>query len=343
MIRQAVLLLGGRGTRLWPLTEARPKGLLPVSGLPFFEYQVRMLAELGVHEVFLAVSKAWQDTWDEYLGSRPELSHVETIPEETPLDTAGPVRSMLDRLDGPFLTLNGDVLFDADLRSLLEPGATRSTIVLTRVEDPSSFGVVVLDDSGLVQRFVEKPPRQRAPADTISAVIYLLDPEALSQFAEGPLSFERKVFPALAAQGLLAGVVVEGAWMDIGTPELYIEAHEHVSAGLSRVYAPESPHGPGEAGGAIEGFAWIGKGALVEPGASVGRSVLLSGSVVRSGAVVRGSVLAWGAEVLEGAEVTGGTVIGESAVVGAGCELSGVRIAPGVVLPERAVTMKPPR
>ncbi|MFQ5968771.1 MAG: nucleotidyltransferase family protein, partial [Acidimicrobiia bacterium] len=211
MIKQAVLLLGGRGTRLWPLTDSRPKGLLPVAGLPFFEYQVRLLADLDVSQIFLAVAAPWQSAWEAYLEERPDLAHVSLAVEEHPLDTAGPVRALLDKLDGPFLTLNGDVLFDADLAAVFGAGPFRPTLVLSRVDDPSSFGVVVTDSDGTVTQFVEKPSPERAPADTISAGIYLLTKEAMSWFPEGPLSFERTVFPALAERGNLGAVVAQGA------------------------------------------------------------------------------------------------------------------------------------
>ncbi len=342
MIDQAVLLLGGRGTRLWPLTESRPKGLLPVAGLPFFEYQVRLLAELDVSEIFLAVGKPWERSWQSYLAERPDLSHVRLAVEEHPLDTAGPVRAILDQLSGPFLTLNGDVLFDADLREVFGPRPEGATLVLSRVDDPSAFGVVVTDSSGAVTEFVEKPTRERAPADTISAGIYLLTPDAISRFPQGPLSFERSVFPLLAQKGELSAVVAEGSWMDIGTPELYIDAHAYVAAGRCHVYLPELPTGPGEIVGRIDGPVWAGSGALVEEGAIISDSVVLPGGVVRTGATVRGSVIGWGAEVKEGAEVVNGSIVGEEAVVGKRCEIRGLRIAAGAVLSERSVTVRPP-
>jgi NDP-sugar pyrophosphorylase family protein len=346
VIHQAVLLLGGRGTRLWPLTDRRPKGLLPVAGLPFFEYQVRLLRDVGVEEIFLAVSRNVADAWSAHLAGRPDLVHVRLAVEDEALDTAGPVRALLDRLEGPFLTLNGDVLFDADLADVVARAPdSGATLVLTKVDDPSAFGVVVTDEAGRVVEFVEKPPEGEAPADTVSAGIYLLTPEALAPFPEGPLSMERVVFPSLAEAGRLHAIVTEGSWFDIGSSELYVTAHGYVISGVCRVHVPEpgTEHGPGRLAGKVKGFAWVGEGAVVEEGATVEDGIVLPGATVRSGATVSRSVIGWGADVAEGAEVSAFSLVGEEASVGPRCEVRGIRVAPGVKLPERAVTVRPPQ
>lgn len=344
VIRQAILLLGGRGTRLWPLTDRRPKGLLPVVGLPFFEYQVRLLEDVGAEDIILAVGSADAPAWSRYLEGRSDLKHVRLEVEQSPLDTAGPVRAIFDQLDDRFLVLNGDVLFDADLADISLQAGAEAVIALTPVDDPSAFGVVVSDEARRVTAFVEKPPLSQAPSKEISAGIYMLTPDAVARYPEGPLSFERAVFPDLAGAGSLFSHVVHGSWLDIGRPELYLEAHSLVSSGTCRVFrpSPSEQTGPGSDEGS-SARSWLGEGAVVEQGASIEDSVLLPGAVVRRGASVRRSIVGWSAEVGANASVEELSVIGEGAHVGEGNELAGVRVAPGASLTERAITVRPPQ
>ncbi len=342
-----MVLAGGRGTRLWPLTDDRPKGLLPVLGVEFIAYQLELLAKAGVEEVLLAVGRNQEQWWRRYRAARQAAPRLEMAWENTALDTAGPVIGARRRLEDRFLVLNGDVLFEADLGAFIaEAPDTDGVLALTRVEDPSPFGVVVTDEEHRVSAFVEKPPRETAPADTVSAGVYLLRRSVLDDWAPGRRSFERDVFPALASQRRLSAVVVEGAWMDIGKPGLYLDAHAHVAAGLSGLVSPdpEQPHGPGRVDGAVGGaWAFVGEGAMVEQGALVEEAVVLDGARVESGAVVRRAVIGWDAVVGGGATVEEEALVGAGAVVGAGCELGrGVRLAPKTELGPRAVTFTPP-
>ncbi len=345
MIRQAVLLVGGRGTRLWPLTATRPKALLPVAGLPFVEFQLRSLARAGVEEAVLAVGLGDEAAWARYLAGRREPPRTRLAVEEEPLDTAGPVRQILEELDEQFLVLNGDVLYEAELGVVVaDPPDADGVLVLSPVEDPSAFGVVVTAASGTVERFVEKPPPGTEPAKTVSAGIYLLRRSALSSWPRGRLSFERVVFPSLVAETRLAAIVAEGAWMDIGTAEQYLAAHEFVISGGSRLHQPPDPSGAGELRGDRNGdWAWLEPGARVDEGAIVEEAVILGGARVRSGAVVRRSVVGWQAEIKSGTIIADHALVGEGCVVGRNCELrSGIRVAPETVLGERAVSFSPP-
>ncbi len=343
-MRQAVLLVGGRGTRVWPLSHRVPKGLLPVAGVPFIEYQLRLVAGVGVTEVVLAVGHHHLSAWEDYVARWDGTPSLSLSVEEEPLDTGGPVVETLDRLDDEFLVLNGDVVLDVDLGVLIEraPQGAAATIALVRVEDPSAYGVVVTGADGLVERFVEKPASGTAPADTVNAGIYVMTREALADYPRGPLSFERVVFPDLAAGQRLGGVVVEGTWLDIGTPDLLLETNGFVLRGGSTLHRPESPHG-GTGGVRDGGWSWVAPGAEVAADAVVAESLVLEGAVVGTGAQVRRGIVGWEATVGPGTTVTGSAVVGPGAVIGAGCEFdAGVRVGPGARVPDGSITFNPP-
>jgi mannose-1-phosphate guanylyltransferase len=342
-IRQAVLLVGGRATRMWPMTAETPKGLLPVAGVPFVTFQLRLLASAGVDEAFLTVGRDLLESWQRFAAEPVEGIRLRLVVEDEPLDTAGGVRAALDDLDDAFFVLNGDVILETDLAALVAGRAlgAEATIALVEVEDTSAYGVVVVDESGLVERFVEKPPLEEAPARTVNAGIYLFTRSALERHPHGPLSFERVVFPDLAERRALAAVVVEGRWLDIGTPDLYLDCHAGMLGGAHAPVVIE----PGAAvDGSVGGmWAWVGAGATVADGAVVEESVVMPGATVESGAVVRRGIVGWDARIGAGARVEGAAVVGPRAVIGPGCELDhGIRVAPDIVIGERGVTFEPP-
>ena len=335
---QAILLVGGRGTRMWPLTAEMPKGLLPLAGLPFVDYQISRLAEAGVEEVVLAVDTEHRHAWEEYAAGVKGVAARLSVEQER-LDTGGPVRALLDDLDDVFFVLNGDVVVRTDLSRLAEaaPDDASATLALVEVEDTSAYGVVVTDDSGMVERFVEKPDPRDAPARTVNAGIYVMRREAVSRYGPGPLSFERVVFPDLVADGRLAGVVVDAAWIDIGTPPLYLDTHHEILAERGRPHV--APDGVAQHGA----WVWVDPDVAIAPDARVADSVVLGGAVVEEGAVVERAIVGWGARIGPGAVVTGDTLVGPRAVIGADCELDqGMRVAPDATLGERAVTFRPP-
>lgn len=344
-IHQAVLLVGGRGTRMWPLTASVPKGIIPVAGVPFVDLQIRQLSAVGVDEVFLAVGRSQLSDWE---GFAAERVGVHLVVEDEPLDTAGPVRAALPDLDERFMVLNGDVVVEADLAAYLDAvrDDAAATLALVEVDDTSAYGVVVLDPSGVVERFVEKPPLAEAPARTVNAGMYVMTRSALASYPTGPLSFERTVFPALTEAGALHGVAISGRWFDIGTPELYLASTGAVLQGATSLHRPSNAHlmegvGDGDTSGA---WSWVAAGAIVEKGATVRESVILPGAVIQSGAVVSRGVVGWGATVGVDAIVTGATMIGANANVGSGCELDhGARIAPGSRLEPGTITFSPPK
>jgi mannose-1-phosphate guanylyltransferase len=347
-VRQAVLLVGGRGTRVWPLTASMPKGLLPVAGVPFIEYQIRLVAAAGVEEVVLAVGQDHLEAWQDYVAGWDAVPSLSLAVEEEPLDTAGPLVEMLDRLDERFLVLNGDVVLEADLSTFVAaaPEQAAGTLALVEVEDTSAYGVVVTDDAHMVEAFIEKPPRGTAPANTVNAGIYILERRALEEYSQGSLSFERVVFPALAERGELGGIVVSGSWLDIGTPDLLLDTNGYVLCGNSALHRPERSHlAPEGSGGRRAGaWSWVAEGVEMEDAAMVEEALVLTGARIGAGAVVRRAVIGVGASVGPNALVTGASIVGPGAMIGAGCEIdAGMRVAPGAELPPGSVTFRPPQ
>jgi NDP-sugar pyrophosphorylase family protein len=331
-VKQAVVLLGGRGTRMWPLTATVPKGLLPVAGVPFIELQLRELTSVGVEQVFLAIGSDHEAAWREYAPATDMA--VELSVEDSPLDTAGPVAALLDRLDERFLVLNGDVVLEGSLPGFVDQAPDfPAVLALVEVDDPSAYGVVMTAPDGRVERFVEKPPPGEAPGNRVNAGMYVLERAALAAFPSGSLSFEKDVFPDLVEHGKIGATTIEGDWLDIGTPELYLQAHDAAAAG--RIQSVELA-----SSGAS--WAWISPDARVSSEASVVESVVLPDADIGAGAVLERAVIGWGARI-GAATIRGATVVGAGADVGDGCELAaGLRVAPGAVLEAGSVSFSPP-
>lgn len=332
-MRQAVVLVGGRGTRMWPLTATAPKGLLPVAGVPFIELQFRLLASVGVEEVILAVGTEHESAWKDYAAAAAVGLAVDVSVEDEPLDTAGPVTGLLNRLDERFLVLNGDVVLEGSLPGFVEQAPELPAVLaLVEVDDPSAYGVVVTSSVGRVERFVEKPPSGEAPTKLVNAGMYLFERDALAGYQPGRLSFERDVFPDLVERGLLGAVAIDGEWLDIGTPELYLEAHDAAAAGRLSLVEFQLD----------DDWVWIAPEAQVSPRASVSQSVILGDAAIDAGATVERAIIGWGARI-GAAAVGGAAVVGAGAEVGDGCELAaGLRLAPGTVLAPGSVSFSPP-
>jgi len=320
---QAIVLVGGKGTRLRPLTENVPKPALTLVDRPFLAYMIEWLAGHGVTEVVLACGFL-PDVLHEALAGEEERAGVRIryAVEPEPLGTAGAIRfaadSLGDDLDDRFLALNGDVLTDLDLGALLrahgEWGAA-ATIGLHPVEDSSAFGLVQSDGEGEVLEFLEKTG-EREPGE-VNAGMYMLERGVLDLIPPGEnVSIERDVFPRLVGEGL-HGLLLEGYWVDIGTPERYLQASWDILEGrvVTRV-EPTSPRVLVDSSAAVDAGASVGPRAVIGPecrvgtGAEVLDSVLLAGCRVGEGARVAGSILSPGAEVAAGAVVEG-VVAGE--------------------------------
>ncbi|MGI9019555.1 MAG: sugar phosphate nucleotidyltransferase [Solirubrobacterales bacterium] len=343
---QAVVLVGGEGTRLRPLTLTRPKPALRLVDRPFIRFMVDWLAAHGVDEVIMACGFR-AELLREALGDGgeggPPIRYVE---EPEPLGTGGPLRLAAEEvgLDGRFLALNGDVLTDLDLTALIEAheaAGAAATLALHPVADPSSYGLVLTGADGAVEAFVEKPDPGEISTDEISAGAYVLEPGVLDLIPPGrACSIERQVFPRLVGEGLY-GQRLEGYWMDIGTPERYLQASWDI---LECRVATDVPAEPGGAATLIEDGCEVATDATVGPravlgadsrvgaGARVMGSVLDSGCTIGDGATVDGAILGRGVEVGAGARIAAGAVIGDGARVKASSQVAGdARVAPGEV------------
>jgi mannose-1-phosphate guanylyltransferase len=338
---QALVLVGGEGTRLRPLTLTRPKPALTLVDRPFIRFMIDWLARHGVDEVVMACGFRAEDLRVALGDAAPGESRIRYVEEEQPLGTAGPVRLAVDQglLGERFLVLNGDLLTDLDLTALQATHAEHdavATLALYPVEDPSAYGLVRRGTDDAVLDFIEKPEPDQADTDEVNAGAYVLEREVCELIPPGrAVSIEREVFPRLVGQGLF-GRRLDGYWMDIGTPDRYLQATWDILEG--RVQSDVAAR---EDGVLVEADASVAEGAAVGPravvrsgceigdGATVSESVLLDGCRVDSRAEVRGSILAPGVQVGEGARVGPGSVLGEGARIAPGAELSDdARVAP---------------
>ena len=329
---RAVVLVGGFGTRLRPLTNAIPKPLLPVAHVPIVEHVVANLGRAGVTEAVLALGFKPDRFRDAYpRGVCAGVRLVYAI-EPEPLDTAGAIAFAARHagIDDTFIVANGDVLTDLDVATLVAFHRDRraeGTLHLTPVDDPSSFGVVPIDGDGRVIAFIEKPPRETAPTNLINAGTYVLEPSVIDRVALGArVSIERVTFPAIVADRGLYAMATDDYWLDLGRPEPYLDANLDVLDGRRRHL-----HVKGIAeGAAVDGDARV-KRSVVAASACVGRgaevvdSVLLAGARVGEGAIVHRSILGPGTTVGPGAQLRA-VVTGEAVDIAAGARLADCRV-----------------
>lgn len=326
---KALILAGGFGTRLRPLTDHVPKSLLPICNRPFLEHQIRLLARHGVDEAVLLTGYLPDDFGpfaDQMKAMVGVTLHIST--ETKPLDTAGAVRSKLDELDGTTIVLNGDVLTDVDVSALIAAHTQNDaslTLYLTPVDDARPYGLVPLRDDGRVEAFLEKPAE--LVAGDINAGIYVLEPKVLQEIPDDtPWSFERQLFPSMLERGApMYGWVSDAYWLDIGNPQRYLQAHVDVLEGRAhamvdgqlftetkelsdgtRIVGPSLlHHAPVGRGAHIGPLTCLGPDCAVGAGAIVERSVIHSGASIGNGAIVRDSILGRGVVVEAGHEVVG--------------------------------------
>ncbi len=314
---KAIVLVGGEGTRLRPLTYTTPKPLLPIANQPFLERQLSWLAAHGIDEVVLSLGYLPDAFVEHFPGGQFGAVTLHYAVEPYPLGTAGAIRfaAAASAVDERFVVCNGDVLTGLDLTALLEFHDARgaeATIHLARVDDPSRFGVVPRYPDGEVKAFVEKPPPGRAPTNWINAGTYVLEPSVLDRIPPGlSVSIERETFPRmLEKRGHLYAMESEDYWLDIGTPEKFLEAQLDVLRG-----AIDLPPVPGAR--EIAPQVWVQGDVKIHDGATVAAPALLGdGSVIRGGARVKGSVLGSGCVVAERASVQT-SVLFEGAVLDA--------------------------
>ncbi|MGO9334705.1 MAG: sugar phosphate nucleotidyltransferase [Acidimicrobiales bacterium] len=350
----AVVLVGGEGTRLRPLTWEIPKQMLPLVGRPMIVHVLEWLAGHGIDRAVLSLGPRAEAFVQAFPSDRLAGVALDYVVEPEPLDTAGAIRFAAEQagVNDTFLVLNGDVLTELDVSSLVEFHRSRTaqaSIALTPVADPSRFGVVPTDAQGRVTAFIEKPQGE-APTNLINAGIYVLETSVLDRIAnDRRVSIERETFPELVAAGTLYALASEAYWLDTGTPQQFLQAQFDILSGrrLSRPPAPEirtgvwvdpsaeiagklGPHsyvGPRAsiAEGAAVSDSVVGAGSRIGPDGVIGRSLLMSEVEVRSGATVEDSIVGPRAVIGEDARLTGMTIVGAGAKVPAGSVLDGAR------------------
>ena len=344
---KAILLAGGKGTRLRPLTIHTPKPIVPIFDRPFLHYQLDLLKKVPeIDEVILSlnyqprrIEEIFGDGADGGLGIR-------YVVEPAPLGTAGAVRYAGDALRESVVVFNGDVLTEVDLAAVIalhRERKAKATIVLTPVDNPSAYGLVETDQHGNIQRFLEKPNADEITCDTINAGIYILEPETFDRIPKDtPWSIERSFFPSLIERGdTFIGYVYRGYWIDIGTPDKYMQVHRDImdnryhaapfTAGASTSWV--SPLARVEAGAIIDGPCFIDEDAVVKTGARIGpysvvgkhchieehaqveHSILWASCRISQEAVVRQSILGRHTHVGRNATVDNGAVLGDKSVI----------------------------
>lgn len=364
---QALILAGGEGTRLRPLTSTIPKPVVPLVDRPFISYMLEWLRSHGVDDVILGCG-FMADAVREVLGDGSALGiRLRYLEEPKPLGTGGALKFAEELLDERFFMLNGDVLTDIDLTGQLEQHertGARATLALYPVDDPSAYGLVRCNPDESVREFIEKPGPDVLDTNLINAGAYILQREILDGMppAGTNVSIEREVFPRLVEAGLY-GYAASGYWMDIGTPDRYLKATYDILEGtvITEVGRQLGEHRMSLVdGAAVEGRVLapvlvaggctvapralvgdrsvLGRGVTVSEGARIQSSVLLEGVTVGTDTTISSSIIGRGVTIGEHCHIEGGVMLGEGVRVGSGNILAaGARIFPGVELPDGAI------
>src|SRR5215470_12097868 len=313
---KAILLAGGKGTRLRPLTIHTPKPIVPIFDRPFLHYQLDLLKRVPeIDEVILSLNYQPRRI-EEIFGDGGETGlGIKYVVEPAPLGTAGAIRYAGDSLRESVVVFNGDVLTEVDLAAVIalhRERRAKATIVLTPVENPSAYGLVETDAEGNIRRFLEKPKPDEITCDTINAGIYVLEPDTFDRIPKDtPWSIERSFFPSLIERGeTFVAYVYRGYWIDIGTPEKYMQVHRDIMDGRYSAYRAPAPNGGPP-------NAWINHNARIEAGVSLeGPCFIDDGAVVKAGARIGPySVLGRHCHIGRNATIEDGVVLGDKSVV----------------------------
>jgi len=349
---KAVILVGGEGTRLRPLTCNIPKAMVPILNRPFLEHLLRYLEKYGVRDIILAMGHN-PDPIQRRLGDGTQFGvRLTYLVEGSPLGTAGAAKNVESFLDGPFIVLNGDILTEIDLSAMMRRHREvkpKASIALTPVDNPTLYGVVETDAQGTVKRFVEKPSWDKVTSNMINAGIYILEPEVLSHVpASTRFTFEHHLFPMLLEIGeLVFGYASDAYWIDIGTPEKYLKVHHDLllrwddtdvrTEGESQIHSAAHIKGPVLVAEEcviaedveIKGPAVLGPRCSIAKGAVIEGSVLWDGSQVREEAVLRNCVVGSRSCVQENCHILEGCVLADDVTVRRGSMVApGTRIWP---------------
>jgi NDP-sugar pyrophosphorylase family protein len=347
---KAILLAGGKGTRLRPLTIHTPKPIVPIFDRPFLHYQLDLLKQVPeIDEVILSLNYQPRRIEEIFGDGGDSGIAIRYVVEPAPLGTAGAVRYAGESLRESIVVFNGDVLTQVDLAAVIalhRERKAKATIVLTPVENPSAYGLVETDERGNIRRFLEKPNADEITCDTINAGIYVLEPDTFDRIPKNtPWSIERSFFPSLIERAdAFVAYVYRGYWIDIGTPEQYMQVHRDIMDAryVGHRAAPfaarprtawVSPDARVEEGAIVEGPCFVDEGAIVKAGARIGpysvvgrqchveehaildRAIVWANSRISQEAVVRGSILGRHCHIGRNATVEGGVVLGDKSVV----------------------------
>ncbi len=350
---RAVIMAGGQGTRLRPLTSDQPKPMIPVANVPCMEHIVNLLKRHGFERVVATLEYMPEVIRGHFGDGSPWGVEMEYSVEEEPLGTAGSVKYVEGKLGERFVVVSGDAMTDVDLGAVVgfhEERGSEVTLVLKKVDDPSEFGIVILGDDGRVQRFLEKPDEDEVFSYTANTGIYVVEPGVLDEIPSGQeYDWSKELFPKLLDEGRpVYGYVMEDPsyWEDIGNIEQYMDAQRAVLDGEVRGVKPpgEEKHEGVFVGErveadeeALEAPVALGDGVRISPGARVGPyAILAPGVSVAAGATVVRSTVAEGAKIGEGAQLDG-ALVGRSCEIGAGAKLGrGCALGDGVVVGEGA-------
>lgn len=345
----AVILVGGRGTRLRPLTINTPKPMLSTAGYPFLQHLLARIKAAGITHVVLGTSYR-AEVFEEYFGDGSEMGlEIEYVVEEEALGTGGGIRNVFDRLrHETVMVFNGDVLAGTDLNAILATHEEKNadvTLHLVRVPDPRAFGCVPTDADGRVLEFLEKT--EDPPTDQINAGCYVFRREIIEAIPVGRVvSVERETFPGLLAAGRrVYGHVDYAYWRDMGRPDDFVRGSSDLVRGIAHSPLLEGRTGESlidesagvAAGCLLLGGTSVGRGSEIGAGSRLDDTVVFDGVTIEPGAIIEDSIIASGARIGANARISG-CVIGEGAQIGARCELqSGMRVWPGVVIPDNGV------
>ena len=362
---KAVILVGGRATRLLPLTCNTPKSMVPVQNKPFMEYVIGHLGRHQIGEIIMALSHLSEPIMDYFQHGHKFGCRISYALEDEPLGTAGAIKNALDCPDGPFLVLNGDIFNDLDLTAMIrfhQERKAKATIALTPVANPSAYGLVETDPQGRVTRFLEKPSPEQITTNMINAGTYVLEPEVLDYIpAKTNVSIERRVFPELVASGQpVYGYPSSSYWIDIGTPAKYLKLNQDLlgennasTAGNSEApissgtdcHIDQTAHleGPVVIGNGcqirpravIHGPAVIGHGCIIKEDARVEESIIWQNTEIGTGAKLKKSIVANNCR-LDSRSMLEESVLGDNVVIG-----SNLKLGPGSKIWARTV-IKPP-
>lgn len=360
---KAVILAGGFGTRLRPLSCTRPKLLFPIGNKPLLDWTLKNLAKSNVNEVILAVNYMAEAFIHRY-GNTAHKMKLHYSRETIPLGTGGPLKKAEDLIGNkePFLVLNGDIFTTINYAELMKKHKkthATATIMLHEVEDPSRYGTVELTKTNQITKFVEKPPKGKAPSHLINAGVYVLDPEILKYIPTGQrVSIEREVFPKLAAQRKLYGYNLEGLWMDIGKHEDFLHANHLLLDSEKREFSKTKPTQLGkdvdienpvaigknvkaDAESKIGPYAAIGDGVTLGRGVRIENSIIFPNVIISDFTSIKGAIIGEGAILGKWVKIEENCVVGDYAMIKDTVTLTqGVTVCPSKEVTESVLTPK---